>query len=627
LGACRCIRAASCTLALVLAATAATASAEERAGPLAAPVTIEDAPYGEVLFYFYQEEYFPAIVRLLAARERGRLPHHDAEAELLLGALYLSYGQHLEAADIFERLLAGNVAPEVRDRTWFFIAKIRYQRGYAQQAEAALASIRAGLPPALEAERRMLMAQIAIDEGRYDEAAALLAAWKGPPEWSAYARYNLGVALARGGRVAEAATILDALGQIEGRSEEVLAIRDKANLALGYALLQDGQALPARAPLQRVRLSGPFSNKALLGMGWADAELGAYDRALVPWLELGGRNLLDPAVQESLLAVPYAMAQLDAMSQAADRYVRAIEAFHQEAGRIDGIIERIERGQLIDDVLAQDPRHAAGWYWRLEDLPDGAETRYLYHLLATHEFQEALKNYRDLQFLARNLEEWRQSIGVFGHMLETRKLGYAERLPRTQAALARADVDGLVDRKLELEARLNGIEAGRDALALATEDEFRLWGEIAMLERSPALAADLPEAAEARDKIRLLKGVLQWQLEKDFKARLWNLRRALRGIGEALVETHRARRSIDEAMRSEPEVHAGFAERVAGLAPRIDSLRARVDRAAARHRAYLQQVAVHELEQQKERLDTYTVQARFALAAIYDRAAATGGGP
>ncbi|NIW25563.1 MAG: hypothetical protein GWN29_13900, partial [Gammaproteobacteria bacterium] len=64
--------------------------------------------------------------------------------------------------------------------------------------------------------------------------------------------------------------------------------------------------------LQRVRLEGPFSNKALLGVGWADAERGDYRAALSPWLELRQRNIIDPAVQESLLAVPYAFSQLGA---------------------------------------------------------------------------------------------------------------------------------------------------------------------------------------------------------------------------------------------------------------------------------------------------------------------------
>jgi len=55
-------------------------------------------------------------------------------------------------------------------------------------------------------------------------------------------------------------------------------------------------------------------NRLLLGVGWADAAQGDYKGALVPWTELHGRNLLDSAVQEAYLAVPYAFGKLRAMA-------------------------------------------------------------------------------------------------------------------------------------------------------------------------------------------------------------------------------------------------------------------------------------------------------------------------
>jgi t-SNARE complex subunit (syntaxin) len=67
-----------------------------------------------------------------------------------------------------------------------------------------------------------------------------------------------------------------------------------------------------------------------------------------------------------------------------------------------------------------------------------------------------------------------------------------------------------------------------------------------------------------------------------------------------------------------------FNQRIEGLDPRIDALQRRVDAAVAQHRAFLQNVAVEELQAQKRRLETYTVQARFALAAIYDRSSTVG---
>jgi len=593
----------------------------------AKPIVVRDPQYGETLFYFYQEDYFPAIVHLLAAQQQNQLTEHFDQAELLLGGMYLSYGHHLEAAQIFERLLADNVRPEVRDRTWFFLAKIWKQRGYLDKSEQALKQLSDKLPDNLRREAQMLHAEILIDSGRYGEAVAQLARWNDKTEWAAYAKYNLGVALVRNGDMDSAEGILDELGNIDPYNEELTSLRDKANLALGYSLLQDGKPSLAKEPLQRIRLEGPFSNKALLGVGWADAEMENFQRALVPWMELRGRDLLDAAVQESMLAIPYALAKLDSISQAADHYLNAIEAFYEETNRIDQAIGAIESGELFERFLNAGPLDSAGWYWQVENLPEGAETRFLYHLLATHAFQEGLKNYRDLSYLHRNLDNWQQSVDVYENMLETRLQAYAERLPRISDALDRADIDGMVDRKLEYDSLLNNIEQSNDWLALATEQEFSMWGEITGFESSPALTLDGPEAAEVRDKIRLLKGVLQWQIEGDFSNRLWRIRRNLRQTGEALVQTQRARRQIDETMRNEPLRFDDLSARVYGLAPRIEGMKMQVEDTLGEQRAFLQSIAVGELQAQKRRLDTYTIQARFALAAIYDMAATVGDVP
>ncbi|MDJ0938224.1 MAG: tetratricopeptide repeat protein [Woeseiaceae bacterium] len=604
----------SACLTLALGSVATAADKRE-------PIVVEDPHYGEVLFYFYQEDYFPAIVRLLAAQNQSQVEDHIDESELLLGGLYLSYGHHLEASKIFERLLANNVDPEIRDRTWFFLAKIWKQRGYLAESRQALDRIEGKLPKNLQREALMLRAQIFIDGGEYDEAIALLENWKGKTEWASYAKFNLGVALVRSGRVDEAAEILADLGDMDPFNEELTSLRDKANLALGYALLQDGQPDAAKPILQRVRLEGPFSNKALLGVGWADAEIESYRRALVPWMELRNRDLLDSAVQESMLAIPFALAKLDSISQAADHYLNAIEAFYEESARIDQTILHLESGEFFHQFLTDDPLDSTGWYWRLDDLPEGPQARYLFHLLSTHEFQEGLKNYRDLNYMYLNLDTWQDSVDVFASILETRKQAFDERLPRVQEALGRADIDDMVARKLEFDALLNDIEQSNDWLALATESEFAMWGEITGLEATPALAANIPEAEEVRDKIALLKGVLQWELEKQFSDRLWRIRRDLRQTGEALVETQRARRQIDESIRREPLEFASYDDRVYGLAPRLEGMKMRVEDEMQAQVAYLQAIAIGELSAQKTRLDTYTIQARFALAAIYDTAA------
>ncbi len=168
---------ALCILLLLGAAAAWTARADEPARDAPPPTRIRDLDYGDVLFHFFQDDYFEAIVRLEANRDFNRLTHHAAEAELLSGGLYLSLGLHTEAERIFDRLLAGPVAPSVRDRARFYLARIGYQRGYYEAALRNLGLIEQPLAGKLEPERRLLEANVLMSLGRYAEAAERLASW------------------------------------------------------------------------------------------------------------------------------------------------------------------------------------------------------------------------------------------------------------------------------------------------------------------------------------------------------------------------------------------------------------------------------------------------------------------
>ena len=195
---------------------------------------------------------------------------------------------------------------------------------------------------------------------RYDEAIALLTSWNTTSSWMHYARFNLGVALLRSDRLADGARFLDAVGSINSTDSELLALKDKANLALGFAYLQADQTAAATPFLERVRLTGPQSSRALLGAGLGHAaQDGKFEAALTPWLELRDRNLLDAAVQEAYLAVPYAFAKLGANGQAAEYYEQALTSFDTEQGRIDDSIERIRSGALLKNLLGEDGQHCA----------------------------------------------------------------------------------------------------------------------------------------------------------------------------------------------------------------------------------------------------------------------------
>jgi hypothetical protein len=585
------------------------------------PQDVKDLPYGDVLFYFFQDDYFDSITRLLAARELQRLPNTPGEAQLLLGGLYLSLGEHVEAGNIFEKLLNASTSEPVRNKAWFYLGKVWYQRGYLQESERALRHVSDKIQPRISAERYMLLAQLMLREDRYDDAIAALSAWQGPPDWTAYAQFNLGVALVRKGRLPDAIAHLDQVGRMDTSNQELLALRDKANLALGFALLQAERAADARPILERVRLDGPYSSKALLGVGWADSALGEFKRALVPWLELRKRNLLDSAVQESYLTVPYAYNQLGAGGQAAEFYNSAIDSFDAEMKHIDESVEQIRSGKMLDRLLNDDKKDTLTWYWQLKTLPDAPESRYLYQLLASNEFQEGLKNYRELIFMSRNLDDWRENLSAFNDMLDTRQHAYDERVPKADAVIAATDLDALAKKRVDFESRLNDIEKSDDFAALGTAEEQRNWARLKHIEDYLAMHPDDPDLADMRDRLRLLKGVMYWRLSESFKARLWNERRSVKELETSLVETQKRAVLVKQARQGVPDSTGAFATRVTAVNSRMDDLQARLAALSERQNRFLQVLAIRELEAQKHRIEIYQIQARYELAAIYDKAA------
>ncbi|HEY8266988.1 MAG TPA: hypothetical protein VIG03_10450 [Steroidobacteraceae bacterium] len=615
------------TLLFFLAALAPAAYAapvvEQDAVPGLPAVQVQDLHYGDVLFHFYQQDYFDSLVRLAAYREQGKLLAHERDAELLRGGLYLSLGQHREAREIFEKLLADTSTPKpVRDQAWFYLGKVLYAAGLYEESDKALRQSAGTLSEDVEAERHLLIAQGLLNRQRYDQAIIELSNWAGPRYWLLYGQFNLGVALVRAGEAQRGLAMLDSVGQIETQWPELMALRDKANLAIGYVHLQAGEPAAARVALERVRLNGPLSSKALLGAGWADAAAKQYEAALLPWQELQGRNLLDAAVQESYLAVPYAYAELGAMSQAVEYYEKAIAAYDAERARIGESIDSIRTGHLLDAAMKAGDDGRSGWFAQLATLPDSPESRYLYHLLAGNEFQEGLKNYRALDEMSKNLATWSESLGAFDDMVQTRKQAFDEKLPAADARLATVDVAAINGRRDALQAEFETAIASRDIYALATEAEREQLDMLDAVDSELALHVGDASYDDAREKARLARGALLWKLDAAWKVRSWQASRALRDLNASVYDARTRETASSRAREGAPEKNAALGRRVQRMSPRVAELAVRVKGAKSRQAERLADIAVRELEDQRKRLDEYSVEARYALATIYDRATA-----
>src|SRR5690606_2443132 len=106
----------------------------------------------------------------------------------------------------------------------------------------------------LEGERQLLLALVRMAQEDYQGAVAALEPWRGQDETRPFADYNRAIALIRTGDSAAGIAILSELGTLRTHDAELLALRDKANMAAGFALLQDEQPERAREHLERVHI-------------------------------------------------------------------------------------------------------------------------------------------------------------------------------------------------------------------------------------------------------------------------------------------------------------------------------------------------------------------------------------
>jgi hypothetical protein len=594
--------------------------AAEPAEPAKKPVT---APhYGDTLFHFYQDKYFSAVTSLMVSQHFTRLAPHDDDSEILRGGLLLSYGMHREAGQIFAQLIERNAPPSVRDRAWYYLAKIRWQRGLPSEAEEAITKIEGKLPEGLEEDRNLLHANLLMARQDFVGATTVLRGMTPTTQASHFARFNLGVALVKSGDVPAGSALLDEVGRMPGANEEQRSLRDRANVALGFSALQDGRGEDARAVLQRVRLQSLQANKALLGFGWAAANAKQHEQALVPWTELASRGVSDSAVLEAKIALPYAYAELGAYGQSLDGYQQAVSQFDSEQGALKESIAAIQSGKLIAGLNSKNPGTEMGWFWNLTELPEMPHAGHLTQVLAQHEFQESFKNYRDLLFLGNNLAQWRDSLVAYRDMLAERRKAFEQRLPQTVSGEkgSVADLAKAQKSRASLAAELERVEREGDVISFSDQRQDALLQRLADVQAAVQANAKDPEIARLADKVRLLSGALAWELSSQWPDRLWQAKKALRDGDRGLDEAQAREARLAKAQREEPQRFERFAKRIDALEAQINLLIPRVASVTKEQQDAVQNIAVAELGGAQERLAQYQTQARFALAQLYDRA-------
>jgi hypothetical protein len=592
---------------------------------------VSDLYYGEALFYALQEDYFDSIVRLdtelaqhydLDQPELDTLYRYRKDAEFSVGDFELSYRMHQRAGRAIQRVLdAQNVPQPMRNHAAFRLARIYYTKGDYINARHALDLVREPVPR-LADEVMMLKGQIEMTQGNFETAVELLRTIRKSEQLGGYAPYNLGVALIRAGDFSKGSSQLSEVGTMGGGNRDAVALRDKANLTLGNYLLELGLPAMARDYLEKVSLYGPLSNKALLWTGWADMALKDYQRALVPWTELQKRDSTDAAVQEALLALPYAYAQLEAYSRAALLYGEAVKEFDREISRLDSSMNSIQQGKLRQ-ALVRDPEERSSIFFEsLRQTADAPETRYLLDLMASHDFQESVKNYRDLENLRLNLENWLANIKAYEDLVGVRRRYYEPLLPGVESRFKTQDalMQSVLLRRDEAARQLGSAQRRRDTWGLASRGELSARRALEQLQYRAGRLPEQPGLARAKERIKRLQGALRWQVDIDYDRRLAAAHQHLKELDQSIVSMQEQYQKIARFKREAYQSFEGYEAPFRRMVTRISAMQPRIVAAMLQQAAYLEKTAHAELDRRRRKLTDYRVKARFALAESYDRA-------
>ena len=583
------------------------------------PHQINDLRYGEALYHFYQEQYFTSITNLMVAKHRRPITSQDVDPELLLGGLYLYYGLHQNASNIFSELIENNTSEEIQDRAWFNIGKMRYKGQLYAEANQALVKVKDTLSDEREAEKNNLLANTYLKQKDFSAAYEAIKNLNAHQDWQVYAKYNLGVSLIKSGQNKEGTELLNQVSSLKTDDDELKALRDKTNIALGYAYIR--QQLPQYSVryLQKVRLKGPLSAKALLGIGWAYQQQNKLEQALVAWMELRDWPVIDTAVQESLLAIPYTLEQMEKNQLALQYYNYAIENYKEELSSLKSVISAVKAGELLfalrpamvtESIL--DPEYQ-------NPLPESISVPYLQHLVNSIDFQKVHKNYLDLIYLRKNLLQWKNQFSAYYLMLKERNAYYKKQQRSLNKDVRLNIVNTLKNKRDKLAAKVQQIKQQQNFYTLATEDETDLLKSLSKIKKSLNSLSKKDDFSEENEKYKFFRGLLLWDIETDYTPRYWKVQNELNQVDKALDISVKRLQSIRESSKNAPLSFSGYNKRIKNKEKTLNKLLRKVTFIITSQEKQIEKQALRSLRQRYHQIQNYHTRASYSLARLYDR--------
>lgn len=399
---------------------------------------LEQLLKGEILYESLQGNYLDAL--LLSYASRPSADGLSVSSESSATDLELALGLSSTVENNIKTRSNDTRIQQSKNRDAFLLAWFYYNKRKPAQALKALDSIEDKADGVSLSDIEYLRALIYIDIGRFKEAARLLYELPLIHRPRGYTQYNLALAQLQSGNEEQGRSTLASLGRMNTSDADLLALKDMANIKLGYRYLQKSSLEQAKESFDLVRLDGPLSNQALLVSGWTLFSMNQVERAIVAWSLLHKQEAINETVIEAKMALPYAYSKLGAHGKAANLYAHAVELFESEINRMDATSEAIRKGDLVQAIVNNHRAQGDDWFIRQSRRSEQAEL-YLPLLLANDEFREQADRLSQLAQLKNRVEQGLVRVATSSEFARLKRKHYDTALPAAEKKLSAINRD------------------------------------------------------------------------------------------------------------------------------------------------------------------------------------------
>ena len=461
---------------------------------------------------------------------------------LLKGASSASVGLHQQAQEIFNQLLAKNIAPQVEAKAWYWLAHSAFATDKFDIANTAMTSV----------QERNLLAHLSAQQQRelvYQQAIVQM--YRGDPDWHqradslpvediyrSYLAYNRAMHAAQAQNYDAAITALQVVENaltlapetnwwpfssmqtdttLESEKQNFL---DKVYLAKGqlYLGLKDYQS--AQQNFSQIGQDAFNRELAFFNFAQAMENNGESARAMSFWQYLSD-NASSYIAYPASFSLALALDELGDKQQAMTRYLHIETRLEQELTSVCALLSSMASeqffSQLIDNTYA--------WPAAFMDI---------HHDFLTGNNAQLLQVYRALVLQESKLQEMDHRARMMLTLLEER---HSQRLQRAEMMAhdsLNEKVEALSVRQKELEEVLEGARLLPALLADKTQKK-QLERLQRATEKLQLISAHKTLSPDYEKRLMRIKNILDWQLSDRHIPRSWQVKTELQKT-QSLIE-------------------------------------------------------------------------------------------